>query len=184
MSTWMIVRGPVAWPTAGLRRRSRETDRRSDGSERADDEADMLVEFHTQLLGTAVDVLPVDGAREALVLELFLDRARLEPRDSAPGSHEGAGGDEARELVASVEAVVEQGHPRVAREVGVGEAGVDASDSGAARQQEPRAAVHLLVKVVEHAGRAPCLEALAVASRVPPHAGLDGQRVLAEAVGL
>src|SRR5256885_9413984 len=135
MSTWMIVRGPVAWPTAGLRRRSRETDRRSDGSERADDEADMLVEFHTQLLGAAVDVLPVDGAREALVLELFLDRARLEPRDSAPGSHEGAGGDEARELVAGVEPVGEQGHLRIARPRGVG-----------------------------------------------PHGGLDGQRVLAEAV--
>src|SRR2546430_15070084 len=136
MSTWMIVRDSITGPTARLRGKARETDRGSDGSERADDEADMLVEVHGQLLGAPVDVLPVDRAREALVLELFLDRARLEPRDSAPGPHEGAGGDEARELVAGVESVVEQGHPRIARVVGVGEDGVDDAERHPSGQQD------------------------------------------------
>src|ERR1700675_750473 len=98
MSTWMIVRGLAPWPTAGLRRGAREADAGSDGGERADDEADMLIEVHAQLLGAAVDVLTVDAAREALVLELLLDRARLEPGDGAPGTHQRAGGDEARDF--------------------------------------------------------------------------------------
>src|SRR3972149_9946292 len=85
MSTWTIVRGATSWPTAGLRGGSRETDTRRHLHQGADHEADMLVEVRAQLLGAAVDVLAVDRAGEALVLELLLDRARLEPRDSPAG---------------------------------------------------------------------------------------------------
>src|SRR3990172_4761778 len=192
MSTWTIVRGATSWPTAGLRGGCRETDTRRPLHQGAGHEADMLVEVHAQLLGAAVDILSVDGAREALVLELLLDRARLEPRDGAPGTHQGAGGDEARELVAGVQPAVEKGDPRIARVVGVGTDRVDDVGRHASRQQYlgalygmlRRDRVHLVVEVVEHAGRAPRLGVLAVACRIGPHGGLDGQRVLAEAVGL
>src|SRR6266571_7426442 len=119
MSTWMIVAGPGASATTALRRGSREADRRGDGGQRGDHEADVLVEVHAQLQGASIDVQAVDRAREAFVLELLLHRAGLEPRDGAPGPHERAGGDEARELIAGVEAAVEQGDSRTAGVVGV-----------------------------------------------------------------
>src|SRR6267378_586955 len=66
------------------------------------------------------------------------------------------GGDEARELVAGVEPVVEQGHPRIARVVGVGEDGVDDAerhpsgqqDFGALHRMLRRGRVHFVVEVM------------------------------------
>src|SRR3970040_1033540 len=136
MPTWTIVRGAASWPTAGLRGGSRETDTRRHLHQGADHEVDMLVEVRAQLLGAAVDVLAVDRAGEALVLELLLHRARLEPRDGPSGPHQRARDGEARDLVAGVEPAVEKGDPRVPRVVGVGEDRVDDCRVHAPRQQQ------------------------------------------------
>src|SRR5262245_55635138 len=112
MSTWMMVRGEGAEPTAGLRGWSAESEAWRDCRQRADDEGDVLVQVHAELLRAAVHVVAVHGAGEALVLELLPDRAGLEPRDGAAGTDEGAGRDEAGQLVTGVERPVEQRHAR------------------------------------------------------------------------
>src|SRR5574342_162086 len=135
MSTWMIVRGATPWPTAGLRSGDREADAVSDGGERPDDEADMVTEVHAQLLGAAVDIVAVDGASEAFVPELLHDRAWFQAGDGAPRANQGAGGDEARELVAGVQPAVEKGEAWAPRVVGMGEDRVH--DAGRPRPTSP-----------------------------------------------
>src|SRR5215472_16303717 len=120
MSTWMMVREEGAGPTAGLGGGAGETDAGRHGGEGADHEADVLVEVDSELLGAAIHVVPVHRAREALVLELLLHRARLEPRDGTPRAHEGAGGDETRQLVTGGETAVEERDSGEARIVGMG----------------------------------------------------------------
>src|SRR5574342_895611 len=191
MSTWMIVRGATPWPTAGLRSGDREADAVSDGGERPDDEADMVTEVHAQLLGAAVDIVAVDGASEAFVPELLHDRAWFQAGDGAPRANQGAGGAEARELVAGVQPAVEKGEARAPRVVGMGEDRVHDAGRHTSRQQDlgalhgvlRRHRVHLVVEVVEHAGRAPRLRVLAVARGVGAHGRLHRQGVLAEALG-
>src|SRR6266481_3292727 len=123
MSTCTMVRGPPSWPTAVLRRPARETDAGRDRGQGGDDEGDVLVEIHAELLGAAVDVLPIHRAREALVLELLPHRRRLEAGNDAPGADKGARGDEAGQLVTRVETPLEQGEARIAGVIGVREDG-------------------------------------------------------------
>src|SRR6266542_4163911 len=191
MSTWMMVREEGAGPTAGLRRRS-ETDAGSDGGQGADHEADMLVEIYPQFLRSAVHVVVIHGAGEALVLELLLDRARLESGNGTSGTYERTGGDEARELVARVETAVELVDPREARIVRVGKDGVDDLRRHAAGQEYlgalhgmlRRRGMHLVVEVVEHARRPPGVGVSAVTIGVGTHGRLHGKCVLAETVRL
>src|SRR5262245_18721908 len=58
-----------------------EADFGGDFGEGGDDEGDVGVELDAELGRAAVDVVAVDGAREALVLELLLDRGRLKAGD-------------------------------------------------------------------------------------------------------
>src|SRR4029453_1205628 len=192
MSTWMMVREEGAGPTAGLRRWSAETDAGSHRGQCGDHEADVLVEAHAPLFRSAVPVVKIHGAGETLVLELLLDRCRLEPGDGAAGAHEGAGGDEARQLVARVETSVQQGHARESRVVRMGEDGVDDLRRGAAGDEYLGTlhgmvrgrGVHLVVEVVEHARHPPRLGIGAVTAGGGTHGRFHGQRVLAETVGL
>src|SRR4030095_3386897 len=165
MSTWMMAPEEGAEPTPRIRRWSAETDAGSHRGQRGDHEADVLVEIHPQLFRSAVHVVTIHGAGETLVLELLLDRARLQPGDGTAGTHESAGGDEARQLVARVETTVQQGHPREARIVRMGEDGVDDRRGGAAREENlgalhgmmRRRRMHLVVEIVEHARYSPRL---------------------------
>src|SRR5215470_3015469 len=192
MSTWMMIRGEGAGPTAGLRRWSAEPEAWRDRGQCADDEGDVLVEIDPELLAAPVHVVAVHGASEALVLELLLDRAGLEAGDGTPGPHEGAGRDEAGQLVTGVQGPVELRHAREPRVVGVGQDRVDDLGRGPARPEDLRALhgmvrrgrVHLVVEVVEHAGDAPRLGIAAVALRVGAHGCFDGERVLAKTVRL
>src|SRR5215813_7742355 len=169
MSTWMMVRKEGAGPTAELRGGTAETDVGRDGSEGADHEADVLVEVDPELLRTAIHVVPVHRAREALVLELLLRRAGLEPGDGAARAHEGAGGDEARQLVTGVETTIEERHAREAGVVGVGEDGVHDLGRGAAGEENlrplhgmvRRLRMHFVIEVMEHARHAPAFRVLA-----------------------
>src|SRR5881296_1685969 len=101
MSTWAIARGTAS--------AAAETDLWRDVRQRRDDERDVLVEVDTELGGAAVDVVTVDGAREALVLELLPDRRRLEAGDHSPGPHERDRVDKSGELVAGVERAIQPG---------------------------------------------------------------------------
>jgi hypothetical protein len=57
----------------------------------------VVVELDAELLGAFVDVLPVDARGEGRLLQLLLDRLRLERRDPVRPD-EAAGVDEAGEL--------------------------------------------------------------------------------------
>src|SRR5712691_12784230 len=138
MSMCTMVRGPASWPTAVLRRPARETDAGRNRSQSGDDEGDVLVEIHAELLGAAVDVLPVHRAREALVLELLPHRRRLEAGNDAAGADEGARGDEAGQLVTRVQTPLEQGEARIAGVVGVGKDGAHDVGRRASREQDLR----------------------------------------------
>src|SRR5260370_32589168 len=65
-----------------------QSDLGGDGGERAHDEDDVGVELHAELGRSAVDVVAVHGAREALVLELLPHRGRLEPVDHLARAHQ------------------------------------------------------------------------------------------------
>src|ERR1700730_6130184 len=138
MSTCAMVRGPASWPTAVLGRPARETDAGRNRGQGGDDEDDVLVEIHAELLGAAVDVLPIHRAREALVLELLPHRARLEAGNNAPGADKGTRGDEAGQLVTRVEATLKQGEARVAGVVGVGQDGAYDVGGRTSREQDLR----------------------------------------------
>src|SRR5207248_1896668 len=206
MSTWAIARvmgGEVSAtsperPSRACRRRPRgasgpgQADFGGDAGERLDDEGDVGVEVHAELGGPAVDVVAVDRAGEALVLELLAHRGRLEAGDDLAGPHERAGVHEAGQLVAGIERAVQAGDARHPRVIGVGEDGVDdvaleaagGEDLGAFQRMMRSPGVHLVVEVVEHAGDAPALGVFAEAGGIGPHRGLDRARVLAQAVAL
>src|SRR2546426_8829492 len=136
MSTCTMVRGPARGPTAGLRRAAREADAGGHRGQGGDDEGDVLVEVDAQLLRAPIDVLAIDRAREGLVLELLPDRARLETGNDAPRADEGAGRDEARELVARVEAPLEERDAWIAGVVGMGQDGSHDLGRPSSREQD------------------------------------------------
>src|SRR5215470_12299752 len=92
-------------PARGLG--AREADFGGHFGEGGDDEGDVGVELDAELGRAAVDVVAVDGAREALVLELLLDRGRLKAGDRPARPDQGHRVHEARELVARVERLVQ-----------------------------------------------------------------------------
>ena len=79
-----------------------------------------LVQLDPELLGALVDVLPVDAGGEGRLLQLLLDRLRLERRDPV-GPDEAARVDEAGELVAGEERLLQRRVPRQAEVRGVRE---------------------------------------------------------------
>src|SRR5215475_11231712 len=145
MSTWMMVRKEGAGPTAGLRGGAAETDAGRDGGEGADHEADVLVEVDPELFGPSIHVVAIHRPRETFVLELLLHRPRLQAGDGAPGPHEGAGRDEARQLVTGIKPPIEERDAGEARVVGVGEDGVHDLGGGAPGEEDLRA-LHGMVR--------------------------------------
>src|SRR5215470_13892037 len=125
MSTCSTVRIAGADPAMGLARGAPEAEGRGGVRQRLHEESQVGIERHAELLGAAVDVVPVDRSREALVLELLDHRRGLEPGDGAAGANERARGDEAGGLVAGVKRAVEEGAARAARVVGVSKDRVD-----------------------------------------------------------
>src|SRR5436190_351162 len=160
--------------------------------ESGDDEGDVLVEVHAELLGAGADLVAVDGRGEARLLELLLDGLGRQPVD-ALGAHVGAGQDEAAELVDRVERLLQGRIARDAQEVGVRGDGPDDDRVDVARlqlgQRDPRVAglevgVALVIHVVQEADDAPQLLVLAVAARVGAHRRLDGHAMAAQGLRL
>ena len=145
---------------------------------------DVLVELDAELLGALVDVVPVDAGGERRLLQLLLHRLRLERRDPV-GPHEPAGVDEAGELVAGEERLLQRRVARQAEVRGVREDALDHLLGLALLAQDRRAVlrvlvergVDLVVEVVQQRGHAPELLVLAEALRVGADGGLDGERV-------
>ena len=152
--------------------RSSSTSRRpsstGDRLERRDHVRDVLVELQLEQLRAFVDVVPRDARRERRLLQLLLDRLRLEPFE-AGRPDEAARMNEAGELVAREERLLER---RVARErevVRVRQHGVDHDLRIALLAQDRRAVlrmlverrVDLVVEVVEQRRDAPELLVLA-----------------------
>src|SRR4029453_19118739 len=109
MSTWSRVRIAGADPAMGLARGAPEAERGGGGDQRLDEESQMRLQRHAELLRAAVDIVPIDRPREALVLELLDPRAGLEPGDGTARAHKRARGDEAGRHVAGVERAGEGG---------------------------------------------------------------------------
>ena len=117
-----LVRASCGWWTSdGDLRRSQmasprpqeaEAELSCDGLHRLDDRADVVVEVDAELLRALVDLVPVDTGREGGLLELLLDRLRLEPLE-AGRAHERARVDEAAQLVTGEERLLQR---RVARQ--------------------------------------------------------------------
>ncbi len=129
---------------------------RGDRPQRGDEERDVLVEVDAELFRSAVDLLAVHSGREGRLLQLLAHRLRLERLD-AVGTDEAAGVDEAGELVAGKQGLLQR---RVARQLQVlrmGETGLDdllrlallAQDRSAVLRVLVERRVDLVVEVVE-----------------------------------
>src|SRR5258708_35181148 len=68
-----------------------------------DAELDMGVQIDAELGGAVNDIVAIDGAREGLILQLFLHRFQLHLRHAAAGFHVGAGSEKARKFIAGEE---------------------------------------------------------------------------------
>src|SRR5512133_634545 len=86
--------------------------------ERLDDQGDVLVLVDPELLDPPLNLISVDRRSEGRLLELLLDRLRPHALD-ARGADQGAGGDEAGELVHGIERLRHPGLAGDAHEVGV-----------------------------------------------------------------
>ena len=157
-----------------------------------DDQGDVLVLVDLELLDSALDVVAVDRSRERRRLELLLHRLRLHALDSG-GAHESTGGDEARELVDSVEGLRHAGLPGHAHEVGVPGDCLDHllrvaallhlldRVAGVARVE---VRVTLVIEVMDEARDRVGLLVLAPLAGVGAHGRLDAEQVLAQRLGL
>ena len=126
----------------------------------------------------------MDAGGEGRLLELLLDRLRLEPLE--PGrAHERAGVHETAQLVAGEERLLQRRVARQPEVLGVREHGLHdlfgiallAQDRGAVLRVLVERRVHLVVEVVQECRDAPQLLVLAELPRIRGRRGLDGERV-------
>ena len=171
----------------GVRRR-RQAELLRDRLQRGDDVRDVLVELDADQLGARVDLVAVDSGRERRLLQLLLDRLRLQALE-AGRADEPARVHEARELVAGEERLLQRRVARHRQVLRVGEDRLDHLLGIALLAQDRRAVlrvlvergVDLVVEVVQERRDAPELLVLAEAARVRARRRLDGERVPAAA---
>src|SRR5579864_4939734 len=92
---------------------------RSDTAKGCDAKCDVVVERDAELLSAIVDVVATDSAREGFVFQLFLYGCGFHLVNAFGGFDERAGGEEAGELVAGKEGVIERGDARHAGVAGM-----------------------------------------------------------------
>lgn len=98
-----------------------ETELWSDAAKSLDAERDVVVERDAEFLSAVVDVVATDAARERFIFELFLHGRGFHLVDALGGFDERASGEEAGELVAGKEGVVERRNACHAGVAGVAE---------------------------------------------------------------
>src|SRR5207302_2226419 len=138
--------------------------------------ADVVVELDAELLRAAVDLVPVHAGRERRLLQLLPHRLRLEALE-AGRPYEGARMDEAGELVAGEERLLERRVARHGEVLGVREHGLDdvlgpallAEDRRTVLRMLIEGGVDLVVEVVQEGDDRPALLVLAEQARVGPH---------------
>src|SRR5918994_2382475 len=151
----------------------------------------VFIEIYAELLGAPYDVFPVHGRSEGLLFHLLADALCLHVFETF-GTHEGAGHDEAGELVHGVERLGHEGVAGHVQVVGVPLYGVDDVVGIASALQLPytdhgmliRRGMFLVVHIVQETGYAPLLLVLPETAGVGSHGGLDGEHVLAQGVTL
>jgi hypothetical protein len=156
--------------------------------ERRQNEGDVLLEGHAQLLRAARDLLPVHRAGEALRLHLADYRVRRDLGQGPVGLDERGSDDQPAQLVDGVERLREgrdAGGPGVG---GVAQDRLEHLAREAPLLEDPASEarvllgrrVPLVIEVVEEAHRGPERLVSAQTPRVPAHRGFHGQRVLSE----
>src|SRR5918993_2498773 len=151
----------------------------------------VFIEIYAELLGAPYDVFPVHGRSERLLFHLLADALCLHVLETF-GTHEGAGHDEAGELVYGVERFGHKGVARHVQVIGVPLYGVDDVLGIASALQLPDTdhrmlvgrGVFLVVHVVQEAGYSPLLLVLAETAGIWPPGGLPREHVLAQGVTL
>ena len=141
-------------------------------------------ELHADQLEALAHVVAVDAGGERLLLQLLLHRRRLQRRD-AVRPHEPAGVDEAGQLVAGEQRLLERRRALQVEVVRVRQDGAHEPLRIPALEQHRPAVLrvlverrmHLVVEIVQQRDVAPGRLVLAVQARVVPHRGLDGERV-------
>src|SRR5262249_24546315 len=136
------------------------------------------------------EVLPLDAARERLVLHPLLHRAGLEVQHTLARAHQRGGHDEPRQLVAGKQRLLER---RVARDAGdlgrVRKDGANHPVRVSPLAKELSASVGgvaelwpaLVIETVQQRSYAPVAFASANLARVSTYSRLDGHRVLQQA---
>jgi hypothetical protein len=156
-----------------------------------DDVPDVLVEFNPELLGAAVDLVPVHTGGERGLLELLPDRFRLQRLDPVRPD-EAARVNETRELVAGEQRLLElrvAGHLEVLR---VGEDGLDqllriallTQDGSAVLRVFVERGMDLVIEVVQESGGPPELLVPAEHLGVPADRRLYCEGVTAKRLAL
>src|SRR4051794_23824112 len=162
-----------------------------DGLERGDHVRDVLVQLDSELLGALVDLVAVHPRGERRLLELLLHGLRLEALQ--PGRpDEPAGVDEAAQLVAREERLLEQRVARHCEMLRVGEDGLDdllritllAEDRRAVLRVLVEGRMDLVVEVMEQGGDAPELLVLVELARVEARRSLDREGMAKQRLAL
>jgi hypothetical protein len=151
----------------------------------------VLVEVDLEQVGALLHLVAVHACGEGRLLQLLLHGLRLEPVQSRRPD-EPAGMDEAGELVAREEGLLERRVPRKAEVLRVREDSLDDLLGIAlfAKNRRPvlrvlvERGVDLVVEVVEKRDDAPELLVLAELPRVEPRRRLHGERVTQERLAL
>ena len=159
--------------------------------QRIDDELDVLLQRDAEPLDARVDIFAADLRRKALVLQFLLD-ARWGERADAIGADEAAGHDEAGQLVAGEQGLVESGQLgdfRAASKWATTAWAISGSPCSRSQRDDPPRVLFgpsVVVGVVHKPGHRPSRlvgRAGAVAMRGPSHRRLDPRGMVPAAPG-
>ncbi len=151
----------------------------------------MVVEGEPEQLSARIDLVPMHSGGERRLLELLLDRFRLETVETGRPD-EPARVHEPRELVAREERLLQRRVARHLQVLGVGEGCLDqlfgipllAQNRGPVLRMLVERGVNLVVEVVQESRAAPELLVLAVQPGVEANGSLDRERVAQERFAL
>src|SRR6202041_3051731 len=169
----------------------------SDAAKGFDAKRDVIAERDAELLSAVVNIVATNAACERFVFQLFLYGCGFHLVDAFGRFDERASGEEAGELVASKEGVIERRDARHAGIAGVAEDCVNDLFGVATLAEDRRAFVGVLfrrvmfgvgpalvIEIVEETGKAPSVFVATELSGVGANAGFDGEGMFSQAFAL